>query len=202
MVLIFSATQVQAGPLHPFVDPYLGWALLGSTNQNQSDGANTHANNFNGVTLGTRGGVRFLKYFFSGLDFSYQTSLAISPTSVSYFTSGATATRLGLIVGVNDPVLPFRFWIGFNFLDKIDQTLYSTQNGIVPGSIVDLSGSGWKIGLGLTMLPLVSLNLEYIISQYGSLSVNQVSTSMGDGISGYGAHLFLLSASIPLTFSY
>jgi len=200
--LVLSVPQTQAGLVNPYVDPYIGWALFGSTAQNQSDESTTHANDFDGFTLGTRAGVRFLKHFFGGLDFSYQTSLNVTPASVSYFTSGVTATRLGIVVGVYDPVFPVRVWLGFNFIDTLNQTLNTTLNGISPGSVVGMSGTGWKIGVGCTALPLVSLNIEYIASQYGSLSVNQSTTSLGSGVTGDSAHSFLLSASVPLTFYY
>lgn len=109
---------------------------------------------------------------------------------------------MGIVAGVNVPVVPLRFWLGYNFSDKLNNTPQTARSGIPAGTEVGLNGNGIKAGIGFTPLPLLSFNAEYIYSKYDSITLNGVDTPLSAGTAGIINKVLLLSLSVPLSLGY
>jgi hypothetical protein len=167
------------------LEPYVGYGLFGSFSRSGTD-----LGSYNGFGFGGRGGITILDTLFGAVDFSSFPSLGVDTTTSSVLGGGTANTKLGLVAGVNIPILPFRFWVGYNFLDKMNNTYSGQENS--------LSGHSFKLGAGFKLIPLVSLNAEYIITNYNDLSAAGTSIPLpgGDSITG---KMILFSASVPLS---
>ncbi|HRK06778.1 MAG TPA: hypothetical protein PLZ57_03325 [Pseudobdellovibrionaceae bacterium] len=193
--ILFSsafATNARAGIM---VEPYLGYNLLVS---DFTFGA--AAGPFNGQSLkidntGLGYGLRVgytVPFLFAALDYSsgsLASSVKEKPAGSTISTSSSTATSLGATVGVNLPII--RPYIGYIFDDQVKSdtsTIY---------------GTGFKVGVGLTVFPMVKLNAEYVTRTWTkSKGSSGTEESFGDAAtykSGKGSGFFI-NASIPLSF--
>lgn len=138
--------QAQAG-LH--LEPYLGYNVgalqVKVAGQDIGDA-------MSGVLLGARVGYS-LPLFYVAADYSLGSGLK---SEVSASSVDIDVSRLGVVAGFTG--LPmFDFYGGYllNTTVKVDQT-----------GVPDFKGSGLKVGVGFTMLPLISINAEYIMNNY------------------------------------
>ena len=67
-------------------------------------------------------------------------------------------TMMGVTGVVSFPLLPIRLWLGYNFSDTVKMK---------DGSSIE--GNGFKVGVGYTIIPMVSVNLDYITSTFGKI---------------------------------
>jgi hypothetical protein len=176
-VFAMSTLLPKSGTAALFIEPYLGYQFAGSISSNNLD-----FGDYKGLGGGARAAIQIIDLLYVGADFSYYPSLGFSSGNNTSLDGGASQTRLGAVAGVSIPVLPLRFWLGYNFIDKISQ------------SNTTLDGSSFKLGAGLKLVPLVSLNLEYFFTNNGSASVNDISTD----IDATGKAL-VFSVSLPLS---
>ena len=183
-----------------WAEPYIGWSTFGQANSSVPTG-DAKLGTFGGLALGGRAAISFLGLFYAGVDFSYHPSLNFDPTDLGMFDSGTTLTRLGVVGGVNVPIplLPLRFWVGYNFLDNLNNTTNQDRAGILSGTDVSLSGHSFKAGLSYFLFSVVSLNAEYLASVYNSYSQSSISASIPYGGSNVTTHSLLLSVGVPFT---
>jgi hypothetical protein len=182
VVTALSSPSAKAGLL---VEPYAGYSFFGSVNNSGTD-----YGSYNGVGFGARGAIQILDLVFGGVDASYYPSLGYDPASTgTVFSGGIKNTKVGLVAGVSLPLLPLRFWLGYNFVDKLSGSVGTTD--------VSLSGNSFKLGAGFKFI-LVSLNAEYIITSYGSLDVGSVAQALPGG-NNFTGKTIVLSASVPLS---
>lgn len=180
------------------IEPYAGYGLLGGTSLT-SVGVTKDAGNLTGIGLGTRATARFLDMFFAGADVSYYPSMSFSPpsttTSSGAADSGAKILKAGLVGGISLPLLPLRFWLGWNILDRL------SSSKIINSSTTDLTAKGmsFKVGAGYQVIPFLSLNAEYIMTTYTS-GENTTQGTVTNQPSDYSlSHkMFVISASVPL----
>lgn len=166
--LVFGSTAAQAGFL---LEPYLGYHL------GKTKGTDGEKDDTKGTTFGGRIGYTTLG-FMGGLD--YMTGKWATKDDTS--ENDVTPTDISLFVGYNFPVM-VRAYLAYGISSKA--TLDSTPE-------LELEGSAIKLGLGITTLPVVSINLEYITQTYdkaksggsdATLSSDIVSTMYGITIS-------------------
>ncbi len=176
------------------VEPYLGYSLLGGLSATTS-GTTTQLGSYTGLEVGSRVAVGF-DMFFAGADVSYAPSLGYAApavaSSVTLADAGTTHFKLGAVAGIELPALPLRFWLGYNFIDQLADS--SVGGGTTSSGA---SGSSLKLGAGYKVIPLVSINAEYIMTGLASTSSGGTSTNLPTGTSA-GMSSLLISASVPL----
>ncbi|POB13237.1 MULTISPECIES: outer membrane beta-barrel protein [unclassified Halobacteriovorax] len=158
MMIMIAGFQAQAGI---YVEPYLAYNILGDT-----DGEDT-----TGTNIGGRLGYSLPMLVSFGLDYNMG----------SYTIDGATGdvdadtTNLGVFVAVDLPIL-LRGYASYYFSSDIE------------ASGASFDGSGIAVGVGFTMLPFVSLNLEYRAMSYDGAG----------GFPDFDGKEILVGVSLPL----
>lgn len=138
----FAIPQAQAGVL---LEPYLGYHM-GKIKQSTTEMDSS------GIAMGGRIGYAQMGLG-GGLDVMQGTWTA-KKNSVKYDTA---PSDLGIFVAYTFPVM-IRAYAGYNF--QSNTSLKDTSG------TTKLKGSGMKLGVGLTTLPFVAINLEYRTSTY------------------------------------
>lgn len=157
--------------LEPFLGYYTGeleTTSAGTTSTSDTDG----------MGLGARIGYQQLGLMVGG---EFMTGKWKDDSNPS---NDVTPTTLGVFIGYNFPVL-LRVWGTYNI-----QTKTKVEGG---GTSNDLEGDSLKLAVGTTILPLVSINLEYITSTFDEADGNTLSPE-------WKAKMYGLSVSLPLTF--
>jgi hypothetical protein len=127
------------------LEPYIGYNFAAV----EDDGEGSAAT---GAMVGGRVGMTILGTAFIALDYSTG-KLDWEPEGGSTAELDGTMTRAGITVGADIPVAPIRLWAGWY------------QMEYDPG-LNDLEGDGIKLGAGLTVLPIVDINLEYFNGEF------------------------------------
>lgn len=194
MGLFVSCLSSAQAATNFIVEPYLGYSFLGGVSVSNS-GTTVQLGSYAGLQVGSRVAVG-LDMFFVGADVSYAPSLGYTaPAALSNLTfadSGTTHFKLGAVAGVELPALPLRFWLGYNFMDQIADS--SVSGGTTPSGA---RGSSLKLGAGYTVIPFVSINAEYIMTNIASTFSGGTSTNLPSGTSA-GMNSLLVSVSVPL----
>lgn len=169
LLALLSLIQINA-QASLLVDPYLGLNVSGSTK------VGTLENSYDNVPVSIGARVGFAQLGFSaGLDYQNTSSIKIENSANKY-----DATELGIFAGFDFPIL-VRAYVGYIFSADFKAT----------GSNFD-EGSGYKLGVGFTGLPFVSINLEYKALSYDKLNNATIATADHNAV--------LLAVSLPLKF--
>lgn len=152
------------------------------------DGGTGNTGKVSGVGLSARAAYSFVMVF-AGLDLAYNFG-TYSPDSGS--SGDITAVTAGPVVGVSLPALPLRFWAAYLLWDYATQKTSST-----PAVDQIISGTGLKIGGGYTIIPLLSVNLEYVMHTHTKFD-NKAAGVSGDLPTSVKGTDFVISASVPL----
>lgn len=164
------------------LEPYVGYAFSGG-------GDDTTVT---GPMAGLRTGLTFPLGLQVGAEY-FRTSQNLevdgSDTDVDYEQSG-----VGAFVGFDAPVLPIRFWGTYFFDSEVE---LDPSIGIPGLFTLDkyTEGSGYKVGVGFTGLPFLSINLEWQSIAYDAVEINGTSVDITDG---GDFETILLSVSLPL----
>jgi hypothetical protein len=142
-----------------------------------------------GVGLNARLAYEFT-IVFAGLDLGYSFGTA-TPDSGS--SSDTTAVSVGPVVGASLPMLPLRFWLAYYMMDYA--TLKSTGT---PAYDLINNGTAIKVGAGYTIIPLVSVNLDYVTHTY-TKSEDKILGVTGDLNPNIKGTDIFLSVSVPLS---
>ena len=162
------------------LEPYLGYYTGSVTCCSPS-----LSRNQNGVAYGARVGYENLG-FMIGLD--AMTGNWSVASGGGQDSGSTTPTDLGIFVGYNFPVMVRIYGeYGFSAQNKYTIDGYSTTD----------KGTNIKLGVGFTVYPMVSINLEYISDTYTKYSD---STSSGNNSPNITDAMYGLSISVPLTF--
>jgi hypothetical protein len=160
LLFVFSflvATSAQAGIL---LEPYAGYfseSFSGKVkNTNTTQDLKT-----TGLGIGARAGyvLPVIPLWFA-LDYFMhpETSTNYSDTSTNTPADlKSSRSTLFIDVGTELPMLPLRFWLGYAIMDN-----WHTHNA-TNNYDTDWTGSAIKLGAGYKVIPLLSLNLEYIM---------------------------------------
>ena len=155
LALSFQINRAEAGVL---IEPYVGYQAL-VTESPLGSGASTFEGQSislddSGIGFGARVGFTS-PMFFAAVDYSsanLKSKLKSQPEGLGFTTEDQTRTSLGATIGLNFPVL--RPYVGYIFDDQIKE-----------GSDVRY-GTGFKLGIGFTILPKLKLNAEYQMATY------------------------------------
>ena len=192
--MLFAAGTAQAGVM---IEPYIGYETGTQSAKFKSSylpSANTDLGGIVSATaLGARLGYNVLG-FWAALDYM-ATSGTLKYDTSTLKDSDLTRSTLGVTAGFNFPIL-LRAWGGYIWQD--DSKFKGT------GTETTLSGGGYKLGLGFSGLPFVSLNLEYIVRNFNSHKGSAQDAGAGynfdQSYNEYRHNTYLLSVSLPLDF--
>jgi opacity protein-like surface antigen len=155
-IFAFVLTMIISYGAHAalMVEPHLGYEM--STMELISNLAPTadFGGKVTGTSLGARIGYKFPMMIWVAGDVDYTTGKLKFEDSTQ--TDGdVTRTTMFLDVGVDLPIL-FRAWAGYGFSD----TAKLTQSGSADTTFKN--GTALKLGVGFKVIPLLSINVEYI----------------------------------------
>jgi hypothetical protein len=174
-----------------YLEPYVG-GLLGVYHEdgNQTTPSVLTINNnggFTGGIFGGRLGVEFIGLS-TGLDFGAGSATGKPTDTTNYKKTDYSMTDLGAFVQIRFPIL-FRIWASYIMSAKADA---KNSNGTS-----SLSGDGYKVGIGFTGIPFVSVNFEAYSTKY-----DKIDPPSGTTITGYSNNIsaFMFGISIPLSF--
>ncbi len=176
-LLVGFASTANAGI---FVEPYLGYGL-GSYKFDTTGG---DKGKITGPVLGGRIGGEMAMLFIGG---DYSMSLSNKMKSDAGGTDpDVTSSQLFGVIGANLPII--RLWAGYGLMNEL-------KEDTVVGDITYSGGSHIKVGVGLKVIPMLSLNAEYIMSDYKKAELGPLT-----GDPELKVNTVLLSASVPFSF--
>ena len=103
----------------------------------------------------------------------------------------SSRTMFFIDVGMDLPVLPLRFWAGYGLVNNWKTSGSNTDS--------DWTGSAIKLGAGYKAIPLLSINLEYMMHNLDKVKTPSGEMSIGDVYDNPKSSTFLLSVSAPLS---
>lgn len=192
LVIAFSFLFVGSARAGLLLEPYAGYAM--STSEGTVKATSTKVETeINGLAIGGRLGYQLpMGVWFAG-DYLYlleTTHKYKSPSGLS--DDKAYASTLFLDVGVDLPVVPLRFWAGYGFMNNI----HSKNDA---GASADFDGSAIKAGVGFKAIPMLSINLEYIMHNYSKYKTSSgIDSDIGDYWNDFKASTIFFSLSAPL----
>lgn len=148
-VLTLFTVTANAGIL---VEPFLGFG--GSTVKTEDTNGIPGSDTSTGVGMGLRLGYKFLVPWVA-LDYRLSSGEKVTD-SVTQEKIDGSQTQLGVTGGVDLPLV--RFFAGYGFDNKF--TLKPTNGDTT------FKGTYTKVGVGFSLIPMLKLNLEYIINKY------------------------------------
>jgi hypothetical protein len=148
-----------------------------------------------GGGIGLRVAGEFM-YFFGGLDMLINSTTVKKVEPEEGESERDKLFSMGLVVGGELPMIPLRFWVVYNFIDKL---------GLNDEPKKVLKGKGFKVGVGYKIIPLCSINLEFIRTTYSDLEDDGDSNSLpyDYGTIEYdkaSANMIFISGSVPFSF--
>lgn len=191
--LFLSASLAHASATSILLEPYLGYGVAGSLSYNNLD-----AGTFSGMGFGARLGVSLEELFFGAIDTTYYPTAgySIPAGAIPFFSGNPNNYRLGLVAGIALPIIPLRFWVGYNFIENFSGNTSSYFASFGSSGTLTANGTSFKFGVGYKLIPFISLNAEYITS---SLS-NYSSASASGTLPNASGKVLVFSASVPLSF--
>jgi hypothetical protein len=155
------------------IEPYLGYSI-GTTEQGASE------NDISGVNFGARLGYKSFLGLMGGFD--YMTGTLQDDANPK---NDVTPSQLGVFLGYEFPIL-LRVYGVYGISNKAK---FKDRNG----SDNLEGGNNMKLGVGFTALPLVSINLEYVVASYDESNGNTLNPELS--MKTYG-----ISVSAPFDF--
>lgn len=187
--VFFLALQAQAGLL---LEPYAGY-FTGSFEGRYRSTSLDQKFEESGLAIGGRVGyVLPMGLWFAG-------DLFLAPEQDAKYSDSANGggdrkskrTMLFADVGFNLPAVPLRFWAGYALFN--DWTTSSSN------SATDWTGSSLKVGAGYKAIPLLSINLEYLIHDMKKAKINSAETDIGTTYDSPKSSSIFLSVSAPFS---
>lgn len=162
-----------------FLEPYVGYLSAKHTGKwdNYVDKLDLPSDSASGAAFGARAGYGIGPLGLA-LDFMTTGTLKEENNFESKMTNIGATVMLGL------PIV--RFWAGYIFSSQLKletDDLSGTEKG-----------SGFKVGAGWSIFPLLSLNLEYLMLNYDSMSYDDFQDTTRK------TNAILLSVSVPIVF--
>lgn len=182
-VLIGLSSVSQAGIM---IEPYLGYET-GNLVYNPNTPAIQLTDNLTAPSYGLRLGYKFLLPWVA-LDYA---GAAGNVKSGNAFAPDTTYTRssLGAVIGTDLPLV--RFWAGYGFSNELAYKSTATTNA------TKFKGTYLKAGLGLKVIPLMSVNVEYKINSYTRYDNGVSESDISNTFSSTKNDMIMLSLSAP-----
>ncbi|MBP9674868.1 MAG: hypothetical protein KBD63_07195 [Bacteriovoracaceae bacterium] len=181
IILCLLLTSSLSHAVGILLDPSLGY-LLGNTNELNAD------RSYNGINLGIKAAATFEftpKFFvFGGLDGTYGSTNREAGGGFS--EASYDEKNFGLVVGLMTPFM-LRGWATYIFSSDFEDAVGNSYKG-----------NGFRLGVGFTGLPIVSLNLEYQRLNYDEKQFGATKTrSALSGSNQLDTSAVVFSVSIP-----
>lgn len=191
--LTFTALKANAQLL---LEPNLGFQF-GTHDFSQTATGEARDGTSSGFTMGARIGYKYTM-FFGGLDLQYSLptmvadNASIGGTNVAGSSFpiaedwGGSLFQFGISAGVDLPI-GIRAWLGYYFLGNLTtDDIYSSE----------YSGGAFRLGVGYKVIPLVSLNFEYVHSSFTADSRGILPAVVLDSVE-MSQSAFILGVSVP-----
>ena len=117
-----------------------------------------------GIGLGLNAGYKLPLFFWFGAEYNVLSG-ATYKSNNSLYSGKFDSNRVFLMAGVDFPLF-LRAWLGYGIVAKDKLTF---DNSSV-NSLTLEDGSAIKLGVGLSMIPFLSVNFEYFIQDYDKYS--------------------------------
>ncbi|MDH5580874.1 MAG: outer membrane beta-barrel protein [Bdellovibrionales bacterium] len=180
-----------------FLEPHLSLGIIGDATE--SGGGNKEYDTSD-VNLGLKAGYSVMMFNF-GIDYTIgqQTWEIEAPSNAAGLglKEEFDSRTWGLFGGVEFPIL-LRAWVTYYF----DAKLEDTNENPTFDKDDELSGSGFGLGLGYTLLPLLSINIEYRSFTYDTFKDNSSGEKLNlpTGSTGEFEHSQIyVGISLPIT---
>lgn len=173
IAISFVGICAQAGIL---IEPHIGYDMTRVVKNAVATPTVDSGFKTNAPTFGARIGYTTSKMVWFGADVDYATGKnAYNNTTVNSTNFSFTRTDGYALIGIDFPKF-IRGWAGYGFSSKM--TLQTTGGDTV------VTGTSMKGGIGLTIIPKVSINAEYVVrnmtdEKIGSAASTKVSTTYG-----------------------
>jgi hypothetical protein len=148
------------------IEPYLGYQT-GETANDPVGASPEVTDTSSGMGLGLRLGYKFILPWVA-LDVTQATGKYKDGTPGNTIENDTSTTQLGLVAGVDLPFL-FRFWAGYGLQNDITIKANTSANANAVDS--KFYGSYVKGGIGFGIIPMLSINVEYVMSTYQKLDL-------------------------------
>ena len=190
MSLILSLGLASTAQADLLIEPYLEYEFS-STFELKTKGGSDVGGKTTGVVPGLRLGYKTPLMLWFALDYSM-----MSGGSHKENNDGGSGkmdrTNAYIDVGIDFPIL-LRGWVGYGVLNKAK---YKDDNSGTDGTTFQ-GGSNFKIGLGFTGLPFVSVNLEHYMHSPSEYDTGSTTKSTSDTYSSAKESGTMLTVSIP-----
>lgn len=184
--LTFLTTTASAGILF---EPFVGYNLNGSV-ENPTDNEDNY--DLGGLGYGARLGYNFVGLMVGG---AYEAN-SLSGDGAIASTANQEATyassNMGAFIGYQFPVM-FRVWATYYLSSTLDWEDVST-GALTVNVNAELKGSGYGLGIGYTLLPMVSLNLEYKTFSYDEVTQSGTTEALTNE---WDSNMMFFSVSVP-----
>jgi hypothetical protein len=167
-VLVLALGVSSAAHAGILIEPYLGYHS-GAMGRDPIGAEPEYKDTISGAAFGARLGYKFLGPW-AALDVTQGTGTWKDGTPGGSTELDYSFNQLGLTAGLDIPFL-VRFWAGYGL--QSNGKLKGKAGTSFPNDIT-VEGSYTKAGIGLGMIPFVSINLEYIMNTYKKVD-------LGDG---------------------
>ena len=187
----FFCSLVKANIL---IEPYLGRTFSGEGDMSTGLGSLDveYASLVKGIRLGYEYAGLMLGADYSLSDFKLENrSLAFNRTN----KDKVSRNDLGFFVGFNLP-MALRFWATWIFQAKLDGD--EDSNARIFSKNTTFEGDGQSFGIGLSLLPLLSINLEYTSVEYDEYKTTAM--QIGSYNDTLDLSHYILSLSMPISF--
>ena len=196
-------------------EPYLGYGGLGGSSLKTLGTTLTQdVGKFYGFLFGLRALAEFNDLVFVGPDISYFPSVGFSSLGRSPDNNATSIFRLGFVLGARIPQtwapLPLRVWLGYNFIDNLNENDMGTLQLATGGSTGPFSnlsqkggfgGYSFKLGLGTKVKDYLSLNMEYVLTFVSTITSKGQEARLPSstvGIDSLKTSMFVFTVSAPV----
>jgi hypothetical protein len=188
--VIFAIVAISLFTQHSYagimIEPYLGYAAgtVDTKDTNDVSVSNAQAASTYGLRLGA-------KVLMAWLALDYMASNGTATPNDSSAKFDFSTTSLGATAGVN-LILGLRLFAGYGFSN--DLTLKKTAGD------VSAKGTYTKAGIGISPIPFLSFNLEYIMSKYSKVNIGTGKglEELATNYKSFDNNTLMATVSIPL----
>lgn len=181
------SSAAQAGLM---LEPYIGYEMGGGKATYTSDATQSYTNKATGSTVGARVGYKLPLMFWLAADYSMTSGSDKYEYVNSALNDSPSYNRTSLYATVGmDFIVLVRGYVGYS-LSNENKVKFNTGEATA-------KGSAYKVGVGFTGLPFVSINAEYVKYTYTDLSGSNGSAKVSDLYSSFDNSAFMLGVSVP-----
>lgn len=185
---LFAFFSISVANASFMIEPYLGYASMSfKSTFNATNGGIENSDTGTGTLYGLRLGYQLLIPYvaldYTGLSGTCKTGAG---------SASCSGTQLGIVAGASLPLI--RPYAGYGFSNEIK------INGVNGSDSQTWKGTYTKLGLGLGFIPIITVNLEYLMNNFSKYESGSLSGSTGDYFSSKSSNFIYLTVSYPISF--